>query len=193
MRARAPSTSARRRNGDPARGCPGRRQPQRHHPASAAPGRSSRSPGCRSKHRRPRQKPDQVLADRGYDFDTHRRLLRVGGIKPVIARRGSRHGSGLGRHGWSSNAASRPYTTSAASGCATSARPHYTRATRPRLLNALRATSQLIMKAPVSRSDSPRAVSRRCALTWVCPLPHPVFVFHAGGSEAAAGKGRSRG
>jgi transposase len=49
---------------------------------------------------RPRQKPDVVLADRGYDHDKHRRLLWQRGIKPVIARRGSTHGSGLGRHRW---------------------------------------------------------------------------------------------
>jgi IS5 family transposase len=38
-----------------------------------------------------------LLADRGYDHDKYRRLLRARGIKPVIARRGSEHGSGLGR------------------------------------------------------------------------------------------------
>ncbi len=49
---------------------------------------------------RPRQKPDVVLADRGYDFDKYRRLLRARNIKPVIARRGVAHGSGLGRQRW---------------------------------------------------------------------------------------------
>ena len=49
---------------------------------------------------RPRQKPDLVLADRGYDHDKYRRLLRARGIKPVIARRGVEHGSGLGRQRW---------------------------------------------------------------------------------------------
>jgi transposase len=49
---------------------------------------------------RPRQKPDVVLADRGYDHDKHRRLLWQSGIKPVIARRGSAHGSGLGAQRW---------------------------------------------------------------------------------------------
>ena len=49
---------------------------------------------------RPRQKPDMVLADRGYDHDKYRRLLRRRGIRPVIARRGSPHGSGLGRQRW---------------------------------------------------------------------------------------------
>lgn len=41
-----------------------------------------------------------VLADPGYDFDKHRRLLRARNIKPVIARRGVAHGSGLGRQRW---------------------------------------------------------------------------------------------
>jgi transposase len=49
---------------------------------------------------RPRQKPDLVLADRGYDHDKHRRLLWARGIKPVIARRGAEHGSNLGRQRW---------------------------------------------------------------------------------------------
>jgi transposase len=49
---------------------------------------------------RPRQKPDRLLADRGYDHDKHRRLLRALGITPVIARRGTANGSGLGRQRW---------------------------------------------------------------------------------------------
>jgi len=49
---------------------------------------------------RPRQKPNAVLADRGYDFIKHRRLLWARAIKPVIAKRGVAHGSGLGRQRW---------------------------------------------------------------------------------------------
>ena len=49
---------------------------------------------------RPRQKPDLVLADRGYDHDKYRRLLRARGIKAMIARRGAEHGSGVGRQRW---------------------------------------------------------------------------------------------
>nr|WP_235217646.1 IS5 family transposase [Streptomyces noursei] len=45
---------------------------------------------------RPRHRPDTLFADRGYDHDKYRRLLRQRGIRPVIARRGKRHGSGLG-------------------------------------------------------------------------------------------------
>ena len=49
---------------------------------------------------RPRQKPDLVIADRGYDHDKYRRLLWARGIKPMIARRGAEHGSGVGRQRW---------------------------------------------------------------------------------------------
>jgi transposase len=49
---------------------------------------------------RSRQKPDLVIADRGYDHDKYRRLLRDRGIKHRIARRGGQHGSGLGRQRW---------------------------------------------------------------------------------------------
>jgi transposase len=49
---------------------------------------------------RPRRKPDVVIADRGYDHDKYRRLLRARGITPRIARRRTTHGSGLGRQRW---------------------------------------------------------------------------------------------
>ena len=49
---------------------------------------------------RPRQKPDLVIADRGYYHDKYRRLLHDRGIKHRIARRGGQHGSGLGRQRW---------------------------------------------------------------------------------------------
>ncbi|AWN31816.1 IS5 family transposase [Streptomyces sp. NEAU-S7GS2] len=49
---------------------------------------------------RPRHRPKRLFADRGYDFDKYRRLLWKRGIKPLIARRGAVHGSGLGRTRW---------------------------------------------------------------------------------------------
>jgi transposase len=49
---------------------------------------------------RPRQRPDRAVADRGYDHDKYRRELWRRGVKPVIARRGTEHGSGLGRWRW---------------------------------------------------------------------------------------------
>ena len=44
---------------------------------------------------RPRQRPD-----RGYDHDKYRRELWCRGVKPLIARRQTEHGSGLGRWRW---------------------------------------------------------------------------------------------
>ncbi|WTS73975.1 IS5 family transposase [Streptomyces sp. NBC_00105] len=49
---------------------------------------------------RPRNRPDSLLGDRGYDHDKYRRLVWATGVKPVIARRGIPHGSGLGIHRW---------------------------------------------------------------------------------------------
>jgi transposase len=49
---------------------------------------------------RPRKRPDQVIADRGYDSDHHRRELRRRGITPRLARRETEHGSGLGVYRW---------------------------------------------------------------------------------------------
>ena len=57
-------------------------------------------PPLRGRRGRPRRKPRELFADRGYDHDKYRRLLRARGITPRIARRGVTHGSGLGRHRW---------------------------------------------------------------------------------------------
>lgn len=45
---------------------------------------------------RPRQRPDELYADRAYDSDPVRKILRWLGIRPKIARRNTEHGSGLG-------------------------------------------------------------------------------------------------
>jgi IS5 family transposase len=45
---------------------------------------------------KPRRRPRRLYADRGYDHDKYRRLVRARGITPLIARRGVEHGSGLG-------------------------------------------------------------------------------------------------
>jgi transposase len=57
-------------------------------------------PPIRGKRGRLRQRPDVVYADRGYDHDKYRRQVRDLGIRPVIARRGAKHGSGLGTYRW---------------------------------------------------------------------------------------------
>lgn len=54
----------------------------------------------RGKRGRPRCRPDVVLGDRGYDHDKYRRLVWDLGVKPLIARRGTEHGSGLGTQRW---------------------------------------------------------------------------------------------
>jgi len=59
-----------------------------------------RVPAVRGRVGRPRRRPDRITADRGYDHDKHRRLLRERGITPEIARRRTTHGSGLGRYRW---------------------------------------------------------------------------------------------
>ena len=45
---------------------------------------------------RPRQRPEALLGDRGYDSKAHRGQLRARGIRPRIAKRSTEHGSGLG-------------------------------------------------------------------------------------------------
>ncbi|WP_405393365.1 IS5 family transposase [Streptomyces sp. NBC_01102] len=57
-------------------------------------------PPIRGLRGRPRRKPRHLYADRGYDFDKYRRLLWKRGIKPMIARCGVAHGSGLGKVRW---------------------------------------------------------------------------------------------
>jgi transposase len=49
---------------------------------------------------RPRRRPKRVQGDRGYDSQPHRDQLRQRGIQPVLARRNTEHGSGLGVYRW---------------------------------------------------------------------------------------------
>ena len=49
---------------------------------------------------RPKELPDELYADRGYDSEGTRALLRWLGIEPHIARRKTPHGSGLGKVRW---------------------------------------------------------------------------------------------
>ena len=56
-------------------------------------------PSIKQPHGRPRRRPDELLGDRAYDAEAKiRRPLRRRGITPVIAKRNSEHGSGLGRY-----------------------------------------------------------------------------------------------
>jgi len=57
-------------------------------------------PKVKGKPGRPKQLPDEAYADRGYDNEWTRLLLRWLGIEPKIAKRGTGHGSGLGTVRW---------------------------------------------------------------------------------------------
>jgi transposase len=85
----------------------------------------------RAKPGRPRQRPDSLIADRGYDHDNYRRELWARGVKPIIARRATEHGSGLGRMRWVVERTSPGCTNSAACASAGSAAPNCTRPSSP--------------------------------------------------------------
>ncbi len=55
-------------------------------------------PPIRGKHGRSRQRPDVLYADRGHDHTVYRRQVRELGIRTLINRRGTGHGSGPGKH-----------------------------------------------------------------------------------------------
>ena len=44
--------------------------------------------------------PTEIYADRAYDSEPHRQLLRWLGLKPLLAKRRTAHGSGLGVYRW---------------------------------------------------------------------------------------------
>jgi transposase len=48
----------------------------------------------------PRRRPRRLYADRAYDSERHRQELRDRNIQPQIARRKTKHGSGLGIYRW---------------------------------------------------------------------------------------------
>lgn len=57
-------------------------------------------PEVRGQRGRPRKRPHCVQGDRGYDSQPHRQQLRQRGITPVLAKRNTEHGSGLGTTRW---------------------------------------------------------------------------------------------
>ena len=57
-------------------------------------------PAIAGKPGRPRQKPDCAQGDRGYDSEPHRQELRQKGIEPILAKRRTENGSGLGVFRW---------------------------------------------------------------------------------------------
>jgi len=57
-------------------------------------------PSLQGEQGRPRHRPDCVLGDRGYDAKAIRQGLRCRRIVPLLAKRNTEHGSGLGRWRW---------------------------------------------------------------------------------------------
>lgn len=57
-------------------------------------------PPIKGKPGRPLAIPKQLYADRAYDSMPHRILLRNRGIEPVIPKRRTANGSGLGKYRW---------------------------------------------------------------------------------------------
>jgi transposase len=57
-------------------------------------------PPVRGKPGHPRSRPDRLYADRAYDSEPARQLLRWLGIEPHLAKRNTPHGSGLGVYRW---------------------------------------------------------------------------------------------
>ena len=57
-------------------------------------------PAVKGKPGRPRRRPARVQGDRAYDSEPHREELRKRGIEPVLAKRNTEHGSGLGVYRW---------------------------------------------------------------------------------------------
>jgi transposase len=57
-------------------------------------------PEVKGKPGRPKEMPDELYADRGFDSEATRWILAWLGIEPHIARRKTSHGSGLGKIRW---------------------------------------------------------------------------------------------
>jgi transposase len=57
-------------------------------------------PPVRGRVGRPVRKPALIQGDRGYDSQPHRDQLAHRGIASLLAKRGTPHGSGLGRTRW---------------------------------------------------------------------------------------------
>jgi transposase len=57
-------------------------------------------PPVRGKRGHPRRRFDRVQGDRAYDSEPHRRELRRRGSEPLLAKRRTLHGSGLGVYRW---------------------------------------------------------------------------------------------
>ena len=99
-------------------------------------------PPVRGTRGRPRRRPATLLADRGYDSQPHRRALRAGGIRPIIAKRNTEHGSHLGSERWVVERTSPGYTSTGACESATNAAPISPKPSSARLQPGLRQAAQ---------------------------------------------------
>jgi hypothetical protein len=84
-------------------------------------------PPVRGRRGRPRRRPQAVFGDRGYDHDKYRDLVDAKGILPVIARRGTPHGSGLDVYRWVVEEPSRGCTSTSGYAPAGNAEPTFTK------------------------------------------------------------------
>jgi len=57
-------------------------------------------PPLQGKRGRPRRRPEQAQGDRAYGSAKNQNELRARGIKPVLAKPRTEHGSGLGKTRW---------------------------------------------------------------------------------------------
>jgi transposase len=57
-------------------------------------------PQVKGKSGHPKSRPSALYADRAYDSEPARHILRWLGIAPFLAKRGTHHGSGLGKFRW---------------------------------------------------------------------------------------------
>ncbi len=125
-----------------------------------------RVPPVRGRPRRPKRRPKRLLADRGYDQDKYRRLVRERGITPLIAAATPRTEPGSAANAGSSSAPS-PGCTTAADSC--SAPTAATTSTRRTSVGAPRNVTPAIPSAthPTGVSRSPGAsASSVAAKTW---------------------------
>jgi hypothetical protein len=137
-------------------------------------------PPIRGRRGRPRRRPRELFADRGYDHDVYRRQLRARGIIPRIARRGVAHGSGLGKKRWVVERGFAGCTPSSGCASAMSAAPTFTSACSS-------------WPAPSSATDSTRRSEMNAMKTGASPRPTlavrepadgmeggPVLMLHVG-------------
>jgi transposase len=115
---------------------------------------------------RPRQRPDCVLGDRGYDAAAIRRGLRTRHIVPLLAMRRTNHGSGLGRWRWSRSGRLPGSTSSGACASATTSAPTSTKRSSPPVRADLLAVAAQDVEDRLSRCPLSPDAHRQIAVSW---------------------------